>query len=90
MKQITAAWYLLHFLLPTVNAGTKEVHTKKIKIPVNGKISLILIFSVHFLWHFQQNLKVFQLPLVAKYLSTEGTLASSLSKKTTDVDNRKV
>lgn len=56
--------------------------------PVNGKISLTLIFSFHsqetFLWHFKPNLKVFQLPLVAKCLSTEGTLGSS--KKTTDLD----
>lgn len=60
---------------------------------MNGKISLILIFSIHspetFFWHFKQNLQVFQLPLVAKYLSTEATLGSTLSKKTTDLDQGK-
>lgn len=75
---------ILLFLLPWVDEGTKEMHT----FPVNGKISLTFIFSIHspetFLWHFKPNLKVFQLPWVAKYLSTQGTLGSS--KKTTDLD----
>lgn len=90
----TAAWYLLLFLLPRIRKeGTKEVHARKINVPVNGKISLI-IFPIHspetFLRRFKQNLKVFQLPLVAKYLSREGTLGSSPSKKTTDLDQGKV
>lgn len=57
MTQTTAAWYLLLFLLPTVDGGTKETLTREINVPVNGRTSLILIISSQspetFLCHFR-------------------------------------
>lgn len=48
-----------------LDEGTKE----NINIPVDGKTSLIFIYSIHspetFLWDSKENLKVFQLPFMA-------------------------
>lgn len=43
-----------------------------------------------FLWHFTLDLKVFQLSSVAKYLTTEEILGSTLSRTSTDLDREKV